>query len=347
MIKNKLITTAASATLLIMVLTPGSAQATARNTHSDSAHLTQATRAPSTYKIAFVPKLVGIPYFTAMENGAKAAAKRFGGKFIYEGPTTATVEGQDEDIASLIKEHVSAIGVSANSASSVCPDYAQAIKAGIVVFASDSNVSCKDNELWVQQATNQAIGTAVINILAKEIHGSGEVAFVSAGSTATNLNAWISVMKQQLKRYPKIHLVSVQYASENTAQAETISARLIASYPNLKGLVGIASTTTPGAAEAVVEAGKVGKIAVTGLDDPNSIRPMIEKGVVKKVVVWNPTNLGYLMYWGVLQILEHHHFSAENTVPGLPGKYAYNPSTKTLNLGAPLIITKANVNLNF
>lgn len=345
--KNKWITVAASAAMLIIAMPSGSAQASTRTAGPLSAPPTQATKAANTYKIAFVPKLVGIPYFTAMEDGAKAAAKRFGGKFIYEGPTTATVEGQDEDLASLIKEHVSAVGVSANSASSVCPDYSQAIKAGIVVYASDSNVSCKDNELWVQQATNQAIGTAVVNILAKEIHGSGEVAFVSGGSTATNLNAWIAVMKQRLKLYPKIHLVSVQYASENTAQAETISARLIASYPNLKALVGIASTTTPGAAEAVVEAGKVGKIAVTGLDDPNSIRPMIKNGVVKKVVVWNPTHLGYLMYWGVLQILEHHPFAAENTVPGLPGKYAYNPTTKTLNLGAPLIITKANVNLNF
>ncbi len=339
------IATATGATTLIMAMASGSAQAATRN--AGPANLAHQAAAASSYRIAFVPKLIGIPYFTSMEKGAKAAAKRFGGKFIYEGPTTASVEGQDEDVAALVKEHVSAIGVSANAASSVCPDYAQAIKAGIVVYASDSNVSCKDNELWVEQATNQGIGDLAIDTLAKEVKGSGDIAIISAGSTATNLNAWIAVMKQRLKMYPRLHLVSVQYAGEDISQSETIASRLIAAYPHLKGMIGVASTNVPGIAEAVKAAGDTGKIAVTGETDPNTIRPWIEDGVVKAVVLWNPTNLGYLMYWGVLQVLEHHPFKAENTVPGLPGKYKYLPASKTLLLGPPLLITKSNVHLNF
>lgn len=329
---------AGAAALAAMVVVPTSAQASVRKA---------APNAASKYTIAFVPKLIGIPYFTSMENGMKAASKRFGGKFIYEGPTTATVEGQDEDVKTLIAEHVSAIGVSANSASSVCPDYAQAVKEHIVVYASDSDVSCSDNELWVEQATNQGIGDAAVNILASEVKGSGDIAIISAGSTATNLNAWIAVMKQQLKKYPRLKLVSVQYAGEDVSQSETIASRLIAAYPHLVGMIGVASTNVPGIAEAVQNAGKAGKIAVTGETDPNTIRPEIENGVVKAVVLWNPTNLGYLAYWGVLQVLEHHAFKAENVVPGLPGKYSYTPATHTLLLGPPMIITKKNVNLNF
>ncbi|MDA8303531.1 MAG: autoinducer 2 ABC transporter substrate-binding protein [Actinomycetota bacterium] len=339
------IATAAGAATLIMAMAPGSAQAATRK--AGPAHSGHHAKVSSAYRIAFVPKLIGIPYFTSMEKGAEAAAKRFGGKFIYEGPTTASVEGQDEDVATLIKEHVSAVGVSANAASSVCPDYANAIKAGIVVYASDSNVSCKDNELWVEQATNQGIGNLAVDTLAKEIKGSGDIAIVSAGSTATNLDSWIAVMKKRLKRYPRLHLVSVQYAGENISQSETVGARLIAAYPKLKGMIGVASTNVPGLAEAVKAAGDAGKIAVTGETDPNTIRPWIEDGVVKAVVLWNPTSLGYLMYWGVLQVLEHHPFKAENAVPGLPGKYEYFPASKTLLLGPPLLITKANVNLNF
>jgi rhamnose transport system substrate-binding protein len=303
--------------------------------------------ASAQYSIAFVPKLIGIPYFTAMQQGMIAASKRFGGKFIYEGPTTASVSGQDEYVKTLIAQHVSAVGVSANSATSPCPLYAQAVKAHIVTYASDSDVSCPTNELWVEQATSQAIGFAAVDILASEIHGSGDVAIVSAGSTATNLNAWIGYMKARLKRYPRLHLVSVQYAGESISGSDQIASRLIAAYPNLKGMIGVASTNVPGLAEAVQEAGKVGKIAVTGETDPNTIRPAIESGVVKAVVLWNPTYLGYLTYWGVLQLLEHHPLKAENVVPGLPGKYAYYAKTKTLLLGPPLIITKKNVNLNF
>jgi rhamnose transport system substrate-binding protein len=225
--------------------------------------------------------------------------------------------------------------------------YTQAIKQQIVVYASDSNVSCANNELWVEQATNQAIGYEAIDLLASELHGSGEFAIVSGGSTATNLNSWIYYMKIRMKNYPGLHLVSVQYAGEDVSQALAVGSRLISAYPNLKGFVGVASTDAPGLAEAVKEAGMTGKIVVTGLMDPNTVRPDYLDGVIKEGVIWNPANLGYLTYWGVLQLLEHHSLKAENTVPGLPGKYAYYPASHTLLLGPPLVITDKNISLDF
>ena len=300
------------------------------------------------YTIAFVPKLVGIPYFTAMYNGMLEAQKRFGHmKIIYEGPTTASVSGQDEYVATLIAQHVNAVGVSANSPTSLCNLVTKAEKEGIVFYASDSDVSCPNNELWVEQARAKDIGYAAVDQMASQIHGSGDVAIISAGSTATNLNTWIGYMKQRLAtKYPQLHLLPIQYAGESITTTEQIAARLIASDPNLKGMIGVASTNVPGIAQAVLAAHKVGQIAISGETDPNTIRPYIEDGVVKSVVLWNPVNLGYLTAWGVLQILEHHPFHKYNNVPGL-GRIEYVPSRHMLLLGPPLIITKANVNLNF
>jgi rhamnose transport system substrate-binding protein len=304
-----------------------------------------------TFTIAFVPKLVGIPYFTAMYQGMLQAAKRFsvGGttiKVIYEGPTTASVSGQDRFVQALINQGVSAVGVSANSPTSLCPLVQQARSKGIVFYSSDSQVSCPDNQLEVVQARAKDLGYLAIDVLAKEIGGKGEIAFISAGPTATNLNEWIYYMKQRLKKYPGMHLVSIQYAGESVSQATTVASQLISAYPNLKGIVGVASTIVPGAAQAVLEAGMKGKIAVTGFTDPNSIRPYIEDGVVKQVILWNPTNLGYLTLWGVLQLLEHKPFKPVNLVPGL-GKVQYFPAKKELLLGPPMIIDRSNVNLNF
>lgn len=277
----------------------------------------------------------------------KQAAKRFGGQILYEGPTTASVSGQDEYVRTLIAQHVSAVGVSANSATSLCPLVNQAQASHILFYASDSNVSCPNNKLWVEQATSKAIGYKAVDILASEIHGSGDVAIVSAGSSATNLNSWIHYMKIRLKKFPNLHLLPVQYAGESVSASTQIGTRLIAAYPHLKGMIGVASTNVPGLAQAVLETGNKGKIAVTGETDPNSIRPDILNGVVKKVVLWNPTNLGYLTEWGVMQLLQHKSFSAENKVPGLPQPIKYVASRHMLLLGPPLVIDKANVSLNF
>lgn len=346
--------TSAGATAVALALAAcGSASTTssaATTSTTSTVKGTSATTSSTTGKpltFAFVPKLVGIPYFTSMEVGMKKAAKQFHAKFIYEGPTTASVSGQAEDVKTLIAKGVNAVGVSANSPTALCSLASQAKAKGILFYASDSNVSCSASGLWVEQATSKAIGYAAVDQLAKQVHGKADVAIISAGSSATNLNTWIKYMELRLKKYPNLHLLPVQYAGENPTQSEKIASRMIASDPKLKGFIGVASTNVPGIAQAVLTAGKKGKIAVTGETDPNTIRTYVNDGVVKDVVLWNPTNLGYLTGWGVIQMLEHHPFHSENTVPGLKHKIKWVPSRHMLLLGKPLIINKRNISLNF
>lgn len=298
--------------------------------------------------IGFVPKLVGIPYFNAMKQGLEEGGKRFGAHIIYQGPTTASVSGQSEIVQSLINRHIAAVGVSANSPTALEALARQAKAHGVLFYSSDSQVDGPDVSLRVQQTTNASLADTVVDELAKAIGDKGDVAFVSGGPTATNLNNWIALMKTYMAtKYPQIKLVSIQYAGEDINRATQVTSQLLSAYPNLKGVVGINSTAVPGAAQAVLRAGLRGKVAVTGITDPNTIRPFILNGTVKSVVLWNPVSLGYLTVWGVMQELAHKPFQAENTVPGLPSEVKYIAATNTLLLGPPMVINKSNVNLNF
>ncbi len=298
--------------------------------------------------IALVPKLVGIPYFSAMKQGFEQAGKKFGAHIIYQGPTTASVSGQAEMVQSLINKHVTAVGVSANSPTALEALAKQAKDHGILFYSTDSQVDGPDVDLRVQQTSNKALAYTVIDQLATAIGGKGDVAFVSGGPTATNLNEWIALMKQRIAaKYPGIKVVSIQYAGEDINNATQVTGQLLSAYPHLKGVVGVNSTAVPGAAQAVLRAGLSGKVAVTGITDPNSIRPFIMNGTVKSVVLWNPIALGYLTAWGIMQELAHKPFATENAVPGLKGKVHYDAATHTLLLGKPLVIDKANVSLNF
>ncbi len=300
-----------------------------------------------TWTIAFVPKLIGIPYFNAMKAGLDKAAKDFGATIIYQGPTTASVEGQAEIVQSLINKRLDAVGVSANSPTALEALAAKAAKQGIVFYSSDSQVDGPDVALRVQQTDPRQLSYTVIDQLAEQVGNSGEVAFVSGGPTATNLNTWIGYMKSHMAaKYPGLKLVSIQYAGENISQATTVTSQLLSAYPHLKGIVGVNSTAVPGAAQAVLTAGLSGKVAVTGITDPNTIRSYVNNGTVQSVVLWNPVDLAYLTVWGVVQILEKKPFAAENKVPSL-GSVKYFANDKTLLLGPPMVITKANVDLNF
>ena len=297
--------------------------------------------------IAFVPKLIGIPYFNAMKQGLEKAGKQFGATIIYQGPTTASVSGQAEIVQSLINKHVAAIGVSANSPTALEALAKQAKAQHMIFYSSDSQVDGPDVDVRVQQTSNDALANAVIDQIAQDIGNKGDIAFVSGGPTATNLNEWIALMKQRLSsKYPNVKLVSIQYAGEDINKATQVTSQLLSAYPQLKGVVGINSTAVPGIAQAVLRAGLKGKVAVTGITDPNAIRPFIINGTVQSVVLWNPINLGYLTGWAVMQLLNHKSFQAENQVPDL-GTISYDEKTHTLLLGKPLVITKSNVKLNF
>jgi len=300
-----------------------------------------------TATIAFVPKLIGIPYFNAMKVGLDKGGKQFGAEIIYQGPTTATVSGQVEITQSLINKHVDAVGVSANSPTALEALAKKAHDAGILFYSSDSQVDGPDVDLRVSQANDKDLAYTVIDQLATQVGEKGEVAFVSGGPTATNLNTWIGFMKERMaQKYPQLKLVSIQYAGEDINQATQVTSQLLSAYPHLAGIVGVNSTAVPGAAQAVLRAGLSGKVAVTGITDPNTIRPYVNNGTVKSVVLWNPVNLGYLTVWGVVQLLDHKPLQASNAVPGL-GTVQYFPDTKTLLLGKPLVIDKSNINLDF
>ena len=90
---------------------------------------------------------------------------------------------------------------------------------GIAVVAFDSDTNCR--QLFINQADTETIGRSQIQLLAKEMGYKGQFAILSAASTATNQNAWIDYMKQELKKpaYKNMQLVKIYYGNDNPAQS--------------------------------------------------------------------------------------------------------------------------------
>ena len=117
---------------------------------------------------------------------------------------------------------------------------------------------------------------------------------MSAAASATNQNAWIGYMKQELKKYPKMKLVATVYGNDDPTTATQVTQGLLQQYPNLKGII---SPTTVGilAAAGVLDTAKYrGKVELTGLGTPDSMKKYVSDGTVKAFELWNPANLGYL-----------------------------------------------------
>jgi rhamnose transport system substrate-binding protein len=293
-------------------------------------------------KVAFVPKLQGIPYFEAMNAGGRKAADSLGVEWIYKGGTTADPGAQTEILKSLIQQKVDVLVVAPNDPDSVVPILADAASKGIKVMTSDTDAPNSVRDVFVNQATADGIGKAVVDSLLAAMGGAGKYAIVSCGQTAANLNSWIDVEKKYAaSAFPNASLVDVVYAGEDEAKATSMAKDLMNAHPDLTGLVGECTTSAPGVAKAVQEAGKIGKVFTVGVGTPNSMKPYLADGSSSTSVLWDVEQLGYLTAWAAAKLKKGEALQATNNVSDkLP---AVKFSDKMLLLGDPLKLTGGNV----
>lgn len=296
------------------------------------------------YKVAFVPKLQGVPYFEAMNTGGQKAAEELGFQWLYQGPVEADAAEQANIVRSFIQQGVDTLIVAPNDPDSMAPILAEAEAAGIHVATADTDAPGSVRELFVNQASVEGIGEGLTDALLKPMGGKGKYAIVSCGETAANLNAWIEVQKAYTaSEYPDAEIVDIVYAGEDQSEATNLATQLMAAHPDLTGLVGECTSSAPGVAEAVANAGKIGTVFTVGLGTPQSMKPYLEDGSSSASILWDVENLGYLTGWAGLQLAAGTPVEATNKVSADLPAVEYDEATKVLLLGPALEITPENV----
>src|SRR3954467_528984 len=295
------------------------------------------------YTVAFVPKLQGIPYFEAMNTGGKKACEEIGCTWLYQGPVQADPAAQADIVRSYIQQGVDALIVAPNDPDSMAPLLKQAADAGIKVATSDTDAPNSVRQVFVSQASTEGIGQALTDQLMTAMGGGGKYAIVSCGQTAENLNSWIEVQKSSTaQKYPNAQIIDTVYAGEDQAAATQMATDLMNAHPDLTGLVGECTSSAPGVAQAVRDAGKIGKVFTVGLGTPQSMLPYLEDGSSSASILWDVENLGYLTAWTGAQLASGKELQPTNKVNADMTDVAYDSGSKVLLLGPPLIITKDN-----
>jgi rhamnose transport system substrate-binding protein len=298
--------------------------------------------------VAVIPKNLGNNYFTVADSvktgGALAALQSLGETGSETSGSAATSASQLPAIQAAIAKGANALIVSATDPTALCPTLKQAMARGITVVTYDSDApTCRS--LFINQASTAAIGTSEVDLLAKDINSTGEIGIVSAAASATNQNAWIGYMKQELKKYPKMKLVSTVYGNDDPTTATQVTSGLLQHYPHLAGII---SPTTVGilAAAGVLDTAQYrGKVALTGLGTPLSMKKFVNDGTVKAFELWDPAKLGYLAAYAAVNLASKKITSAsgQSFTAGKLGSFTVGAGNSIL-LGPPQVFDKANIN---
>jgi rhamnose transport system substrate-binding protein len=294
--------------------------------------------------IAFLPKAINNPYFDVAAKGAEKAAADLGGEFKQVGPSEASAPAQVPFINTLMQQQVDAIAVSANDPNALVQSLQRAMDRGVKVVTYDSDVAPEGRQLFINQATADEIAKVQIKLISDQIGGEGEIAILSAASTATNQNAWIKTMKEELAKpdYSKIKLVKIAYGNDDDQKSFAETNGLLQAYPNLKGII---SPTTVGiAAAARALESKKSDVKLTGLGTPNQMRKFVKNGTVESFALWDPGKLGELAYYAAAALAsgDIKGEPGETFTAGDLGEYTVEED-KSIVLGPPTEFNRDNI----
>jgi rhamnose transport system substrate-binding protein len=294
--------------------------------------------------ITFIPKNLGNPYFDTSDAGGEKAVEEFGGKYSQVGPQEGSPDAQAQYIDTEAQKHTSAIVLSANDPEALGDSLTKARDAGTKIVTFDADTNPKYRDLFINQASAEGIGKVQVDMIADQIGDAGEIAILSATANATNQNAWIEVMKTELKSHPNIKLVETAYGDDDDQKSFDKTAALLQKHPNLKGIISPTTVGITAAARYLSKSDKKGKVALTGLGTPNQMREYVKDGTVTEFALWNPEDLGYLAAFAANALVKGDIKGDEGDKfeAGKLGEFTVG-ADGTVLLGDPFKFNKSNI----
>jgi rhamnose transport system substrate-binding protein len=293
--------------------------------------------------IAFMPKSKGNAYFIAAKQGAEAAAKELNVKLLYDGPTEPDPAKQNEIVETWITRGVDVIATACENREGISTALRKAQAKGIKVITYDADALPDARSFFVNQATPEGIGNALMDEAARLLGGSGDYAIITASLTAGNMIEWQkAIEKRNAEKYPNMKRVALRPCDDLKDKAFAEATAIMNAHPGVKLLMNICSPAVPGAAEAVKQAGKVGAVKVIGLGLPSENKRYVKEGVTDTVILWKVQDLGYLTIEAAAALARGE---LKTGATNFKSKRAGDVEIQGDNilLGKPFLFTKGNI----
>ena len=293
----------------------------ATTTESSKAAAAGDTASSGEKNVVFMPKLVGIPYFTTCNEGAQEAAKELGITCTYNGPTTADAAQQVTMLEDYIAQGVDAIAVAPNDPAAMTSVLKKAKDAGILVMDWDTQADPSLTKVSVCQVNDQKFGEHMVDKLIEYMGtDSGQIALVTGGLSAANLNAWIKASKDYLaKKYPNIEIVNngdPYPTDEKQDVAYSTTKDIMKAYPNVIGILGYSTPSAPGCGEAIRDLGLQDKVTLVANGVEADIQDVLSDGSLDCGNLWNTQDLGRITMAVASYLLQGNELKNGEKIPG-------------------------------
>lgn len=293
-----------------------------------------------TFEIVFIPKLVGIPWFTAMENGFEDYAEEIGDLDItVVGAPDTDPAAQARILEDAIAQEPDAIVVVPNDTQVLEPILARGREAGILMVTQEAP-GVRNADLDIEFLIAERYGSDMMDLFVREAGTEGGYAIMVGGLTVESHNqrADMAVAHQEAS-YPGLYQVTSRLeGSESVEEAQDRTLELIAAYDDLVGVIYIGSLGAIGGAQAITSLGR-NDIAIVGGSVPSQAKSYLEAGSVNANYISNPYRIGRDSAYVVRHFLNGGDFS---TLGGLPEYGEAEIVGNVITFHAPAEVTAQN-----
>ena len=268
-------------------------------------------RSGSGLKIALIAKSSTNPVFLSARTGAEAAAKELSEKhgvpveIAWLTPPAEDGQVQAQRIAQAVNEGADAVLISSSDAAKVTGAVDDAVARGVPVMTFDSDVPGSRRFAFYGVDDNKT-GQAVMDELAKQMGGKGQIAILAGNQNAPNLRKRVEGVREAAARYPGVTVVGTFYHVETPQDAAAEVIRVMNAYPQVNGWAMVGGW--PLFTQTLLTDLDPAKVKIVSVDALPAELAYVEKGLAP-VLLAQPTFLwGYV---GVQTIFDKVHLKKD------------------------------------
>jgi ribose transport system substrate-binding protein len=247
-------------------------------------------------RLAVVPKAIGFDFWEQVRIGAQCAATKQPGVSVHwDGVTAETdVSGQQSLLQNLLAQgDLNGLVYAATDAKALGQVTQNAVQRGITVINIDSGTNPQPPQVPVFATNNVAAAEKGTDLLAQQLGEHGDVAFIEFQPGTSTNQTRAQGFQQAMARHPGLRLAAQQSSDSDFNKALQVTQDILSANPNLNGIYAANEPSVLGAAEAVRQAGKAGKVKIVGWDTSKGEIQAVRDGVITGLIAQDPFKMGF------------------------------------------------------
>ena len=263
--------------------------------------------AGQTIKIAGVAAVASDPFWISIQCGAAAEAKRLGAEFTWTAGATADAQQQAQNLQTVMLKRPDGVLLAPFSTSTFVSPVQSLMRKGVPVVLVAGTTLDKPVHYQSFQTSASAGFAPMADLIAKQNSQGGSIGILG-GTAGTNLkSARVDPMVRELaKSAPNIKPLKVEYDGIDSTKAATIVSSWILAHPDLKAVWAVTGPSAQGAAAAVEQHDKTGKVRVYAYDATPDEVAALKRGVISGLIAQSPIKQGQQAVAALVRYIKDH-----------------------------------------